>query len=205
MSVVDRMRSYFRRRRHRTLLKAALIAVAGASAAVPASAQPAIASARTSQITMPVAPSRSSIDITPAAPADGSFSLQSPLTGVAPGAQAAPVSTPVATSFDEFSRNVHGYASAGVSTHDGHEFQAGVLVPLIAGKLELEAGAGTSQQGGLGSFQPGLKPGTVRGTSYYATLHAHPSDDVDIILGVSHSDLYSGGANGWRGPVPVFR
>ena len=215
MSVVDRRRGYFRRCRY-GLLMATLSAVTGASIAVPAGAQPAIASSGSSQsatpggtaqiaLPGPVAPSHSTIDITPAAPADGSFSLQSPVTGVAPGAQTAPVGSPVATSFDEFSRNVHGYASAGVGNHDGHEFQAGVLVPLIPGKLELEAGAGTSQQGGLTSFRPGAKPGTLRGTSYYAALHAHPSDDVDITVGFSHSDLYSGGANGGRGPVPLFR
>lgn len=164
-----------------------------------ASAQPAIAKSASAPIAVqgPVTSSHPTIDITPAAPADGTFSLQSPVTGVPAGAQPAPAGGSVATSFDEFSRNVHGYASAGVGTHDGHGFEGGVLIPLVPGKLELEAGAGTTQQGGLPSLRRGEKASTFRGTSYYAALHAHPSDDVDVTIGFSHSD--------WHGPLPLYR
>ena len=188
-----------RNMRHAMAMATAGLAAVVCAAASPASAQPAVASSGTAQIAVPgpVASSHPTIDITPATPADGSFSLQSPVTGVPAGAQPMPAAGSVATSFDEFSRNVHGYASAGVGTHDGHEFSGGVLIPLVPGKLELEAGGGTAQQGGLAPFRSGSKANTIRGTSYYAALHAHPSDDVDITVGFSHTDLH--------GPLPLYR
>ncbi len=86
--------------------------------------------------------------------------------------------------FDTFRPQIHGYVSAGVATHNGHDFSGGVEMPLVPGKVDVAVGANTGQLGGFVPVVPGGKPGTVRYDSYYASVHLHPADNVDAYIGV---------------------
>ena len=92
-------------------------------------------------------------------------------------------------SFDEFRHTVQGYVSAGVSSHGGRGVEGGVLIPLVPGKVELEVGAGTGRIGDLYPGVPRLKHATVGTTDYHATLHVHPSDDLDITISYAGANL----------------
>jgi hypothetical protein len=92
---------------------------------------------------------------------------------------------PAAYSFKDMLANTHGYVSTGVSSRGGYNVEAGVSMPIVPGKADLDFGAGTGQTGTI----PGLK---VNGKSpnptydtYYASLHIHPTDDFDATIGIS--------------------
>ena len=139
---------------------------------------------------------------TPAAPTDLSLPMFAASAGdpagltVAP-AQNGPAGTVAVTqdaplqgySFDEFRHNIQGYVSAGVSSHGGRGVEGGVLIPLVPGKAELEVGAGTGRIGDLYPGVPRLKHATVGITDYHATLHVHPSDDLDISISYAGANL----------------
>ena len=92
-------------------------------------------------------------------------------------------------SFDEFRHNIQGYVSTGISSNGGRGAEAGVLIPLVPGKAELEIGGGGGRIGGLYPGVPRLKHAHVNTTDYYATLHVHPSDDLDISIGYAGTNF----------------
>ena len=92
---------------------------------------------------------------------------------------------PLAYSFDQFVRNIHGYASAGVSSGGGHEFSGGLFIPLVPDRADLAVGVTSGQIGDLPPVLPGGKRQTENFNAYYADLHLHPADDVDAYIGIS--------------------
>jgi hypothetical protein len=98
---------------------------------------------------------------------------------------------PLAYSFDQFVRNIHGYASTGVSTGGGHDFSGGLFIPLVPDRADLAIGASTGQVGDLPPVTPGGKRKTANYDSYYADLHLHPADGVDAYIGISGLHLKS--------------
>ena len=92
---------------------------------------------------------------------------------------------PLAYSFDQFVRNIHGYASAGVASTGGHEFSAGVFIPLVPDRADLALGV---TQGQIGDLPPVVRNGkkqTETYTAYNAGLHLHPTDDIDAYIDIS--------------------
>ena len=112
------------------------------------------------------------------------YNLDSKATTVAPapGATAPPV-LPEAYSFENYLRSVHGYVSAGVATHNGHNFEGGVEMPLVPGKADLDISASTGQIGGF--EMPRGKDGVLTYDTYSAGLHLHPADNVDAYIGIT--------------------
>ena len=106
-----------------------------------------------------------------------------------PPGSTAPAALPDSYTFDTFRQNIHGYVSAGVATHNGHEFSGGVEVPVVPGKVDLAVGADTGQVGGFAPLVPGGKRATLTYNSYYAGVHLHPADDFDAYIGVSGGHL----------------
>jgi hypothetical protein len=92
---------------------------------------------------------------------------------------------PLAYSFDQLLRNIHGYASAGVSSGGGHEFSGGLFIPLVPDRADLAVGVTTGQVGDLPPVVPGGKRQTANYNAYYADLHLHPADNIDAYIGVS--------------------
>ena len=127
-----------------------------------------------------------------AAGANDPYNLSSTttLTASLPAAgSTAPGALPEPYTFDTFRQNIHGYVSAGVATHNGHEFSGGVEMPVVPGKMDLAVGANTGQIGGFAPLVPGGKPGTIRYDSYYAAVHLHPADNIDAYIGVTGGHL----------------
>jgi len=89
--------------------------------------------------------------------------------------------------------HIHGYVAAGVSTGGGAEVSAGVMAPLVPGKLDLGVEATTGTAGNL-PHPWGTKPGVAHFNAYQATLNWHPTDDFQAMVAV-------GGVN-FRGPYP---
>jgi hypothetical protein len=98
---------------------------------------------------------------------------------------------PLAYSFDQFVRNIHGYASAGVSSGGGHEFSGGLFIPLVPDRADLAVGVTSGQVGDLPPVVRGGKRQTANYNAYYADLHLHPADNVDAYIGVSGLRLKS--------------
>jgi hypothetical protein len=98
---------------------------------------------------------------------------------------------PLAYSFDQFLRNIHGYASAGVSSGGGHEFSGGLFIPLVPDRADLAVGVTSGQAGDLPPVVPGGKRQTANYNAYYADLHLHPADNVDAYIGISGLRLKS--------------
>ena len=91
---------------------------------------------------------------------------------------------PQAYSFEDILRQTHGFVSAGVATHNGHEFSGGVTVPIVPGKADLELAA-SSGQWGLPNNVAGGKDAVVAFDRYSAGLALHPTDDIEAFVGVS--------------------
>ncbi len=88
-------------------------------------------------------------------------------------------------SFQQFAHDVHGYASAGVSSNNGHMFSGGVTAPLVPGKADVFLNATTGQFGNLPA-PPGVKPGTLNYTAYGGGIAIHPTDDFSAFIGIQH-------------------
>ena len=95
-------------------------------------------------------------------------------------------------SFAELLANTHGYVSAGVSTHGGHEFAGGLSIPLVPGKAELEVAAATGQDGGYRLGAAGRTP-VVTYDAYSVGLALHPTEDITAYIGVSSVRLHGAG------------
>ena len=160
-------------------LASLLLLVGGAMMATPAAAQP--GSATPTDLSLPMfaasAGDPTSLNVAPA---------QNGPPGTVAVTEAAPMQ---GYNFDEFRRSIQGYVSTGISSHGGRGVEAGVLIPLVPGKAELEVGGGAGQIGDLYSRVPRLKHAKVTTTDYYATLHLHPSDDLDISIGYEGANL----------------
>jgi hypothetical protein len=103
---------------------------------------------------------------------------------------------PDSYTFDSFRQNIHGYVAAGVATHNGHNFEGGVSMPLVPGKADLALSASTGQIGGFTPVTNGNKQ-TLNYTAYSASLHLHPADNVDAYIGITHAHV---GLPTWPGP-----
>jgi hypothetical protein len=88
-------------------------------------------------------------------------------------------------SFADFTRNIHGYVSTGVATHGGHDFDGGVTMPLVPGKVDLSVGGATGQVGGFEPLVPGQKSPIAHYDAYNVLLHVHPADNIDAYLGIT--------------------
>jgi hypothetical protein len=89
---------------------------------------------------------------------------------------------PPAYSFKDVLANTHGFLEAGVSSRGGHEFNAGVSIPLLPGKADLDLAAGTGQVAAWPKTVGGKTPLLTYDT-YSAGLHLHPTDDTDAYIG----------------------
>ena len=105
---------------------------------------------------------------------------------------------PLAYSFDQFVRNIHGYASAGVSSGGGHEFSGGLFIPLVPDRADLAVGVTSGQIGDLPPLVPGGKRQTENYNAYYADLHLlhgracyGVGDNIDAYIGVTGLRLKS--------------
>jgi hypothetical protein len=96
---------------------------------------------------------------------------------------------PPAYSFADFKQNLHAYVETGVSSRGGYGVDGGVLIPLVPGRAELEVGGSTGQTGTLFPKVPGLKRVSASITDYHATLHVHPTDDLDISVTYAGANL----------------
>ncbi len=92
---------------------------------------------------------------------------------------------PMAYSFVDLSKYVHGYVSAGVATQGGHDFSGGVSLPLVLDKVDLIVSGSSGQQGGYLPAYPGGKKGVLHYDTYNVGLLLHPSDDVTAYIGIS--------------------
>ena len=92
---------------------------------------------------------------------------------------------PMAYSFIDLSKYVHGYVSAGVATQGGHDFSGGVSLPLVLDKVDLIVSGNTGQQGGYLPAYPGGKKGVLHYDTYNVGLLLHPTDDITAYIGVS--------------------
>ncbi len=126
------------------------------------------------------------------APSGGLYDLNvAPAQNGPPGTVALTNTAPSqAYSFQDIVRNTHGYVSAGVATHNGHEFEGGVSIPIVPGKADLDLAASTGQWGVPGNVAGG-KNAAVTYDSYSAGLHLHPTDNVEAYIGVSTVRLHA--------------
>ncbi len=100
-------------------------------------------------------------------------------------------------SFQDVLANTHGYVSAGVSSRNGHNFEAGVSIPIVPGKAELELAASTGQADTYKfSGVPGKTPALTYDT-YSAGLALHPTDDITAFIGVTGLRLHQSGLGGY--------
>ena len=112
----------------------------------------------------------------------------------APGvvAMSGPAPAP-AYSFKDMLDNTHGYISTGVATRGGYNVDAGAIMPIVPGKVDLDVGGGVGQIG-LGKL-PNGKTASLPYDDYHAGVHLHPSDDFDAYIGVTglrlHGPAYS--------------
>jgi hypothetical protein len=148
----------------------------------------AVAARAQTPVTPPPAASQHYLYTTPYAPGTGDpFDLNvAPVQNGPAGTVAVTSSAPPSDySFADFTRNIHGYVSTGVSTQGGHDFSGGVTMPLVPGKADLTVSASTGQVGGYQSLVPGKKNAIAHYDTYSATLHLHPADDFDAYIGIT--------------------
>ena len=93
--------------------------------------------------------------------------------------------------------NTHGYFSAGVSSRNGHSFDAGVDIPILPGKVELELAASTGQFDTYKLPGAGGKTPALTYDTYSAGLALHPTDDITAFIGVSGVRLHQSGLGGY--------
>jgi hypothetical protein len=98
-------------------------------------------------------------------------------------------SPPPAYSFKDVLANTHGFLEAGLSSRGGHEFNAGVSIPLLPGKADLDLAAGTGQVAAWPKTVGGKTP-LVTYDTYSAGLHLHPTDDTDAYIGFTGLRLH---------------
>jgi hypothetical protein len=146
------------------------------------------AGAASAQTPAPPAAAQHYLYTTPYAPGTGDpFDLTvAPVQNGPAGTVAVTSSAPPSDySFADFARNIHGYVSTGVETHGGHDFSGGVTMPLVPGKADLTVSASSGQIGGFQPLGPGQKNAIAHYDAYSATLHLHPTDDVDAYIGIT--------------------
>jgi len=115
-----------------------------------------------------------------------------------PGALAlVPQPLPLESIGPNFASHVHGFVSGGISTHGGDDLAAGVLVPLVPGRLDLAVSANTGQFG-VQTYPGGGKQPTLRYNGYQATLDLHPSPDFDASVTISGTNIRGPYATGYH-------
>ncbi len=87
-----------------------------------------------------------------------------------------------------WTHNVHGYVEAGISSYNGKNVAAGVIMPLVPGKLNLAVQATSGQMGGLWDGAGG-KPGVLRYDAYQASLDWHPTADSEAMIGIESTNF----------------
>jgi hypothetical protein len=132
------------------------------------------------------------LNVYPVIAGSGAFDLnpapvQSGPAGTVTMTSAAP---PAAYSFKDLLANTHGYVSTQLSSRGGYGVEAGVSMPIVPGKVDLDFGGGTGQLGGLRSLRGDGKHTNLTYDSYYADLHLHPTDDFDATIGISGLRLH---------------
>lgn len=165
------------------------------------------AGAADAQTSPPPAAPQHYLYTTPYAPGTGDpFDLNvSPVQNGPAGTVAVTTSAPPSDySFADFTRNIHGYVSTGISTQGGHDFSGGVTMPLVPGKADLTVSASTGQIGGFQSAVPGQKNATAHYDTYSATLHLHPADDFDAYIGITGGNYKLPYAVAYPRPNPGF-
>jgi len=108
-------------------------------------------------------------------------------------------SPPAAYSFQDILANTHGYVEAGVSSRSGHSFSAGVTMPIVPGKADLDLAVGTEQFSPYRAVAGGKAP-IVTSDSYSAGLHLHPSDDLDAYIGFTGLRIHGSGFSPYAYP-----
>jgi len=133
------------------------------------------------------------VNVYPQLGGGGAYDFASATTnGSPPGTVTMTSATPSAAySFKDMLANTHGYVSAGVSSRNGHEFDAGVSIPLVPGRAQLDVGGGTGQFEPSWAAKVNCKTPVATYDTYYAALHLHPTDDFDATVGISGLRLHA--------------
>ncbi len=84
--------------------------------------------------------------------------------------------------------HMHGYVTGGVSSRGGAYVGAGLIMPVIPGKLDLIVSAETGQTGTL-PHPAGFKKINLREQDYSATLDYHPDPSWDLQLQISQQQF----------------
>lgn len=84
--------------------------------------------------------------------------------------------------------HVHGYVSGGVSSRGGAYVGAGLIMPVVPGKLDLIVSGETGQTGTL-PHPAGFQKINLREQDYAATLDYHPDPSWDLQIQVSQQQL----------------
>jgi hypothetical protein len=184
----------------RILNRLALLAAPVAACAILGACPPAAAQTASSGSPASTQAAAGTAITAPPATTTQHYDLQPPVFGAGPSSvydlnvspnQNGPAGTiavtstapPLAYSFDQYARSIHGYVSTSVSSNGGHEFSGGVTLPIVPGAADLDVGLSTGQ---IGGFRPyaGNKTLSAGYDAYYAGLHIHPSDNFDAYIGV---------------------
>ncbi len=83
----------------------------------------------------------------------------------------------------------HGYVSTGVGTGGGAGVEAGVTVPIVPGKVTLEAGGGAGQMPVYANPGQSGRIAPLRYQDYHAQLDAQLSDNTHFSLGIDGASL----------------
>jgi hypothetical protein len=97
---------------------------------------------------------------------------------------------PAAYSFKDMLANTHGYVATQVSSRGGYGVEAGVSMPIVPGKVDLDLGGGEGQITGPRRLDGNGKRLTQTYDTYYAGLHLHPSDGFDAEIAISGLRLH---------------
>ena len=95
---------------------------------------------------------------------------------------------PAAYSFKDMLANTHGYIGTQVSSRGGYGVEAGVSMPIVPGKVDLDLGGGEGQITGPHAING--KRLTQTYDTYYAGLHLHPTDGFDAEIAISGLRLH---------------
>ena len=85
--------------------------------------------------------------------------------------------------------HTNGYITTGIGTGGGAMVDAGVSVPVLPGRVTIQAGAGTGQ---VPAYAPGVKSGRtalLRYNQYHAEIDATLGDNASLSLGIAGTSL----------------
>jgi hypothetical protein len=103
-----------------------------------------------------------------------------------------------ASPMDSISRalgNATGYVSTGFSTAGGAGVEGGIAVPVIPGRVTIDAGGGTGQVPVWTASGRNHNTATAHYNSYHADVTARVADGVTVSLGIAGANLSRPGSD----------